>query len=209
MQVTVLGANGKVGQLVVQFLLDDGYHVAAMIHHQNSLPKHARLRIHEGDIHIASDIATAIEDSKAVVSCLSSWHAPEKDILSSAMQHLIPEMRARGILRIVSLTGAGAATQGDKLDPIDQLGHVLFNTIAPKVLRDAEDHITLLRDSGLDWTVVRSPVMTESGSRKYELQADPPSPWQTIHRHAVARCLADQVDSRLYLQEAPFIIRAS
>jgi hypothetical protein len=118
-------------------------------------------------------------------------------------------MRSRGISRIISLTGAGAVTESDKLNPIDRLGHTFFNTVAPQVLRDAEDHITLLRDSELDWTVVRSPVMTESGSRKYELQAEPPSPWQTIHRHAVARCLADQVDSRLYLQEAPFIIRAS
>jgi putative NADH-flavin reductase len=208
MQVTVLGANGKVGQLVVQYLLDDGYQVVALVHRQNSLRRHARLRVQRGDIHISSDIAEALQGSKAVVSCLSSWHASEKDILSSAIQNLVPVMRIEGISRIVSLTGAGAFTTGDRRDPIDRLGHAFFNTIAPKVLRDAEDHISLLRDSNLEWTVVRSPVMTESGKRKYELQAEPPAAWQTIHRHAVARCLADQVDSRLYLQEAPFIVRA-
>ncbi len=207
MQVTVLGANGKVGQLVVQYLLDDGYNVVAFVHSSNSLPYHARLKIRQGDVHESDDIAAAVAGSKAVVSCLSSWHAPDKDVLSAAMQRLVPAMRQAGITRVVSLTGAGAFDLGDTPSLFYRAQHIMMNATTPKVLRDAEDHIQLLRESRLHWTVLRSPVMNESGSRDYALQANPPAPWKTVHRHAVARCLADMVESMEYDRQAPFIVR--
>jgi putative NADH-flavin reductase len=181
--------------------------VIAFVHTNLSLPGHSRLQVYRGDVHLDTDVAKAIHGSQAIVNALSSWHAPNKDVLASAMQRLIPAMREEGISRIVSLTGAGAFDSSDSLNLFDKAQHALMNAVAAKVLRDAEDHLQLLRESNLDWTVVRSPIMTESGARQYKLQDSFPLPWQTIHRHAVANCIVDLAEANDYSQQAPFITR--
>lgn len=208
MQVTVFGANGKVGQLVVRGLLDRGHSVVAFVHEKNSLPTHSKLGIQKGDIHSSDDIAKAIERSEAVVSVLSSWQAPGKDVLSAAMQRLIPAMRAQNISRVISLTGAIAFDSKDRVGILDNVQHALLNAVSPKVLRDAEDHLRLLRDSGLKWTVVRSPLMVKFGSPAYKLQNVFPAPWATIHYQAVAECIINLVETSEYAQQAPVITRA-
>src|SRR6185437_8838226 len=45
----------------------------------------------------------------------------------------------------------------DRPHLLDRAQHGLFGVLAPKVLRDAEDHIRLLQQSSLDWTTVRAP----------------------------------------------------
>jgi len=208
MQITVLGANGKVGRLVVRQLLESGYEVVAFVHRASSLPEHPKLKIIQGDIHSAAAIAQAVMGSTAVISTLGSWHTPDKDVLSSAIQHLVPAMRAQGIRRIVSLTGAGAFASGDSPNVFDRFQHILMNAAASKILRDSEEHIRLLSESDLDWTVVRSPVMNERGKpRQFVLNNKRPSAWATIHRQAVAASMIEQIESREHSRQAPFICR--
>jgi putative NADH-flavin reductase len=207
MQVTVLGANGKVGRLVVRGLLDEGHSVVAFVHTRSDFADHDRLTVVSGDIHESNDVSKAIAGCDGVISALGSWHTREKNILSSAMERLIPAMRAAHITRIVSLTGAGAFVGEERYTLFEQASHALINAFAPKILRDSEAHIALLQESNLDWTVVRSPVMTESGTEAYALRRSAPLPWQTIHRQAVATCLVQLVQNGEYAEQAPFIVR--
>jgi putative NADH-flavin reductase len=208
MQITVLGANGKVGRLVVARLLEHGHDVVAFVHSSSSLPVHINLRLERGDVHEGRDIANVINGSQAVISCLGSWHTPDKNILSSAMQRLIPAMQQQNISRIISVTGSGAFAPGDTPTPFDKVQHAVFNLMAPKVLRDGEEHIRLLHESKLDWTVIRSPIMNEYGTSQYRLQAALPSPVQTIHRHAVADAMVAMLEDSSHERQAPCIVRA-
>jgi putative NADH-flavin reductase len=207
MQVTVFGANGKVGRKVVDRLLRDGHRVVAFIHNHSSLGDHQNLTLVRGDVHHGDDISQAIAGSDAVISALGSWHTPDKNILSSAMERLIPAMRAAGIQKIISLTGAGAFAPQDSPNIFETTGHVFLNAMAPKVLRDSEEHIRLLSESGLIWTVVRAPIMTEAGSHNYKLGSHVPLPWATIHREAVVDCLVQLLDNTSHQGSAPFINR--
>lgn len=209
MQVTVFGANGKVGRLVVKRLLDNDHSVVAFIHEHSDLVDHAKLTLVRGDVHREEDIKRAVKGSNVVISTLSSWHSPDKNVLSSCMERLIPALRHEGITRVISLTGAGAYTSHPNPSLFDSLQHSIFNAIAPKVLRDSEEHIRLLAESGLDCTVVRSPIMTDSGTVGYLLKQQPPMPWQTIHRQAVANCLVNLVLDNSYSKQAPYITRAT
>src|SRR4051812_5760179 len=105
MKVTVFGANGKVGQLLISSLLKDGHEVVAFIHKKNNLPKNPKLKIVKGDIYNKEDVEKALRDSQAVLSALASWGTPRKDVLSAAMKKIIPAMQKTGIKKIVSLTG--------------------------------------------------------------------------------------------------------
>lgn len=207
MKILVFGANGKVGSLVTEQALDNGHSVTAFVHGDSSLKPHPSLSIHQGDIYDEMSVSDAVQGQDIVISCLGSWGTPHKDILTQGMKGIIPAMQAASIRRIVSLTGADASAPGDGKSVIHSLSHLLLSIVAPKILRDGERHIELLRDSNLEWTVIRSPVMNDRGSIDSDLSSRRPVPWKTINRNAVAKAMLTCALSSEYNQAAPYITR--
>lgn len=207
-QVTVFGANGKVGSLVVVELLKRDYDVVAFVHNKSHLPDSPHLKLFRGDIYNANSVDEALVGSSIVVSALGSWGTPKKDILTVGMSNIIPSMQRRGISRIVSLTGAEARASGDHLGVIHRLMHLLLGIVAGKVLADGERHVTQLENSQLDWTVIRSPIMAPNTSKEltaYRLTMKRPMPWVIINRRRVVLSIVDAVDNQDWNRQAPFV----
>ena len=207
MNVTVLGANGRVGSLVVDMLLEDGHHVTGYVHKNRNQSQHENLRYVEGDVHSEASVAEAIRGSQAVISTLGSWGTPTKDIVSTGIKALIATVHDDMNLRVVTLTGADSRASGDRLGVLHNTVHWVASKLAGKILFDGEQHIAALEASSLNWTVVRSPVMNNNADDAYTLSSKRPLPWQTISRRAVARCLVDQIDDVTWQRQAPFIHR--
>jgi len=206
MNVTVFGANGRVGQLVVSELAARGHRVRAMVY-GDSRNRVESVEYMSCDIYDAANVRQGITGSEAVISCLGSWGTKRQDVLSVGMQHIIPAMQEHHVARIVSLTGADAWTEVERPGLVQKLMHTVFGMLARKILSDGEKHMQLLADSTLDWTVIRSPVMNEKGSSDYYLNSTYPLPLQTIHRAAVARALCDQLENHDFVRISPFIHR--
>ncbi len=147
MKIVVFGATGKVGRLVVKELLGHGHHVIAFVYGESSLAETDHLKIFNGNVKNRDDIAKALQGSDAVVSALGSWGTKTKDILSSGMANIVPEMEEQGIKRIVSLTGSSAYVPGDAWGFAGKTMRWLLVSIAPKIIKDAELHIILLANS--------------------------------------------------------------
>lgn len=207
MKIIILGAGGKVGRLVVDEALQRDYQVIAFTHNPAKFGERKGLTCKQGDVHDVRAVAKAVQGCGAAISALGSWGTPDKDILSAGMQSLIPAMKEQGIKRIISLTGSDARATGDELSLLHRLSRNLLMMVSRKVLTDGENHIKLLEDSGLDWTVIRSPRMAKRG-KAYALSNKRPLPWTSVGRPAVANCLVDQLDDRQHLHQAPFIVRA-
>lgn len=207
MQITVFGANGRVGRLVVKEALRRGHIVLAFVHGDSLLPARSSLTVLQGDIYDQEAVNRALSGSQVVISCLGSWHTPNKDILSSGMKHIIPAMQASGIRRIVSLTGADARDEYDKPDLIHRCAHLALRVIAPRILKDGEEHIRLLRQSDTDWTVVRSPVMNNFGKDTYRFSLGLAPVWTTINRAGVAKAMVNLVEAGQFIKAAPVILR--
>lgn len=209
MRVTVFGASGKVGRLVVRQLLDDGWEVAAFIHNASPFPKTKHLRLVRGDIHDPEDVKRAISDSEVVISALGSWGTKQKDIVSSGIKHIIAAMEKQGTKRVISLTGSDASAPQDKSSPVQRISHFLIKlTPARRILEDGERHIALLQASRLNWTVVRSPIMNTRGNpASYSLGSTKPKPWATIHRQSVAQAMVAVIDDLQYSKQAPYLKR--
>ena len=195
-RVVIFGAGGKVGSLLVEYALAEGYAVTAFIHRHHNLPSHPNLKITKGDAYNKIDVQNVLQDADIVLSALSSWGTPKKDVLSAAMTNIIPTMNTCGIKRIISLTGAEARAAGDTLSVIHRFAHFGIGIVGGKVLHDGEKHIELLEQSSLDWTVIRSPIMRSGSSQKYTLNAKRPLPWQLINREAVARAMIHQLSEK-------------
>lgn len=208
MQITVFGANGKVGRLVVEELLNKGHSVKAFVHSTHNFSYNDKLIIIQGDVYDKQALERAIDGSRAVVSALGSWGTPNKDILTTAISNLIPIMKRREISKIITLTGADSEARGDSNGLVHQFSRPLLKLLAPKILNDGERHIKLLEQSGLDWSVLRSPVMTNLGGPKdYILLDKRPGPWQIINRQSVALALVEMIETDRYSRKLPFISR--
>lgn len=209
MKVTVFGANGKVGRLVVAELLMNNHHVTAFVHSQIPFDDHPDLSIIKGDIYDSKTVATSIKDSEAVISALSSWHAPKKDILTAGMQNIIPAMKQYKVKRIISLTGHEAQSSEDPPSLFHRFIHKALSGLGVKVLADGDEHIRLLEASKLDWTVIRSPLMNNWGRpQNFKLARHWPHPWQTVHRKSVALAMVEQLTDKNQIRKAPFIVRS-
>ena len=206
-QVTVFGASGRVGRRVVAELVNRGYMVVAFVHGESHFIETPQLRVLQGDIYTSDTVERALAGSTVVISALGSWGTPKKDILTVGMTHIIPAMQKHGISRIVSLTGADARAPGDSLGFIHKLTHSLLMHVMRKILVDGEGHIELLKESGLDWTVIRSPIMIKRRPRhdRYILGTKRPLPWQAIPYQLVALALVDAAQGPTWIQDAPYI----
>jgi len=205
MQVTVFGASGKVGKLVVERLLSAGHTVTVFVHYNSPFIPSEQLKIIKSDVHNAAFVEAAVRGSDAVISTLGSWHTPTKDVLSAAMRFIIPAMQQSHVHRIITVTGSGALVPADKPSFGARIQHAVIGIVAKDVLRDSEMHLQLLADSGLAWTCVRSPAMRDGEAGAYRLTAVPPKPWERVSRAAVADALVAQLTELDWLQAAPHI----
>ncbi|MDQ3123417.1 MAG: SDR family oxidoreductase [bacterium] len=208
MNITVFGANGKVGSLLIHRLLSQGHYIKAFVHGRIPFTVDPRLQIIQGDIYNADEVAEATGGSEAVISTLGSWGSARKDILFTGMKHIVPAMESKGINRIISLTGADAWLRNETPDFIHRISHKALQIGAPKILMDSEKHLELLALSKLDWTVLRSPIMNENGDKSFKLSTTRPQPWATIHRNAVVEALMTLFAENSFVKQSPFITRS-
>lgn len=207
MQVTVYGASGRVGRIVVRLLLERGHEVVALVHSHNPFGEQTGLTVQAGDIYESTDVERALRGSQAVISTLGSWGTKRKDVVGSAAALIIPGMRAAGTKRIVTVTGIAALWAGDNPRLRDRAARLMLLLVAPKIVRDGERHLELLAASDLDWTTVRSPAMVKGQSSNYALRNKLSMGLYAIPREAVARAIVDQLDSQDFIGSAPVIYK--
>ncbi len=203
MNIVIFGASGKVGRLATNEALKRGHHVTAFVH-STSLQPAENLEIVQGDVKSVENVQTALSGADVVISALGSWGTPSKDILGSAMSVIVPLMQGLGINRIVSLTGNVAFTPHQKPSMAMKIARLGLSLVGSKILRDGEKHLALLDQSGLNWTALRSPVMTGSARRTYTL-TEQAGFHNFVPRMAVAIALVDIAESSEWNKQAPFI----
>ena len=149
----------------------------------------------------------ALKGVDAVVSALGTPVSPFREVtlLSAATGALVRAMKAEGIQRLVCITGLGAG------DSAGHGGFVFDRVILPVLLRkvyaDKNRQEALVRESGLDWVLVRPTVLTDktSGAPVRALTDLSGFHGGTIARSDVARFVLDQVKRDTWLHQAPLI----
>lgn len=208
MKIVVFGASGRVGHKVVNQLLANGHTVKAVVHNRNPFGDDKNLEVIKGDVHSVKDVHTAVKGCDAVVCALSSWGTTTQDIQVAAMTNIIPTMKVEGIQRIVSVTGAGVIAVNDPPSWFARLGRTFIRLVARRVFDDGERHLAMLYKSGLDWTVIRSPIMQEKGKPgRFTLSKRAPAPWATVVRDDVAKSMSDIVANSKWIKQSPYIKR--
>ena len=206
MRLIVFGANGKVGRLVVNKLIQKNYQIIAVVNnHSNFIPKNNLITL--VNLNNEADLKQSIESSDAVISVVSSWKKNNRYSLSHTMKLLMPILSKSPSKKLISLTGSDARDINDNFNIINFFFHPILNLIAKDVLTDSENHLKILHQTNINWTVLRSPTMKNSSLIKVfylSIKKRPPI-WHRVSRINVATAIIELLDNQEFNQKAPFI----
>jgi uncharacterized protein YbjT (DUF2867 family) len=205
-KILVLGATGGTGRLIIREALARGHEVTALV---RSPGKAADLgaRLIAGSVTDGAALREAVRGQDAVVSSLGTALSPFREVtlLSAATRALVAAMKAEHVARLVAITGIGAG---------DSRGHGGFlydRLILPLLLRnvyaDKDRQEAIVRDSGLDWVLVRPSMLNDKPARGAVRALTDLSGFHggTIARADVASFVLDQASDRTWLHRAPLI----
>ncbi len=158
MNLIVFGATGKTGKHVLKAALDRGAEVTAFARSPQKLDGFEGVRIAEGDVLDPESVAAAIPGHDAVIVALGSVNLKDATTLSAGTRNVLAAMNRHGVRRLVALSAVGVAESWGQLPLLPKL---LFRTMLRNVLADHEAQEALVRDSSLDWTIVRAAILKD------------------------------------------------
>ena len=206
MRVLILGATGSVGRLVTGEALARGHEVTALVRDPERLGELARqVRVVTGNALDAGAVARGVEGQEAVLYVLGAGNVRRTRLFSDSMRILIAAMRQHGVRRLIAVTGVGAGdTKGHGGFLYDRILYPLFTK---GVYADKDRQESLIRESGLDWTIVR-PASFRNRTPAGPLQTETDVTGVTLRkigRAEVATFLVDELEQGRYVGSAVFI----
>lgn len=205
MKLTIFGASGGTGQHLVAEALKRGHQVTALVRTPKKLAvKHDNLSIIEGDVRSAETAAFAIEGSEGVINAIGPTPGSPDNLMETAAENIISGMRQHGVDRLVWSTGAGVPSPQDEPTFMHKVINFLLKTLSGKVLENSLRGAEMIKDSDLDWTIARAPMLTnEPGKGDFHVSYVDATMGRTLSRENFARFMLDLVESDQWVHEMP------
>ena len=168
MKLVVFGSTGGIGSQVVEQALAAGHEVTAIARHPSAIPfRHEHLEVVEGDVLEPETIRGAIAGKDAVISALGARDRAPTTIYSEGVANIMQAMQAAQVCRIFCISASG-------LEPGPRwqrwIAKPLLWLILKNMYTDLVRMETEVKASGLDWTILRPPSLTD-GPRTGRYQA--------------------------------------
>jgi len=173
MKLTIFGATGGIGGQLVAQAASAGHEVTAVVRRPRQLPAQARVVVADLAAPDPAVLESAVRGADAVLSGLGPRSASDVGVASGGTRAIVEAMQAESVRRIVVVSAAPIGTvpspgrpKPPKHDPGDGffMRH-LFSPLVKAAFRQGYADLALMEDvlagSGLDWTVVRPPRLTD------------------------------------------------
>ncbi|MEV4516408.1 NAD(P)H-binding protein [Dactylosporangium sp. NPDC049525] len=169
MKLTVFGATGGIGRHLVEQGLRLGHEMTAVVRREFDVPG---VTVVHATLDDAAALEAAVAGRDAVLTALGQRKGGPPTVQADGARAAVAAMRATGVRRIVSVDAAGrVADRGDSL-----LMRTVAKPIVQRILKDNFDDLAeaerVLRASGLDWTLISPPRLTDGGHRPYRTVID-------------------------------------
>lgn len=162
MKIALIGANGTVGQRILQEALTRGHQVAAIVRDPSRiLQKVEGLQVVVGDLLNGESIRKAIAGYDVVISAYGPAHGAE-DTMKTVTQSLIEAVKQAGGQRLLIVGGAGSL----EVAPGLKLANTPDFPGDWKPIALAHDEaLDTYRNADLDWTYFSPAALFQPGER--------------------------------------------
>ncbi|MEV0382997.1 NAD(P)H-binding protein [Nonomuraea sp. NPDC050643] len=171
MDITVFGATGGTGRHLVEQALAAGHSVTAVV--RRRVPETDGLEQVVADVMDPEAIEESLDGRDAVLSALGPRGRGAGSVCAEGARSIIAAMHAvAGPHRLIVVTAAGhVVDEGD-----DLLNRAVVKPLLRRLLREGFADFArtdeAVRGSGLDWTIMRPPRLTDGARRAYRTAVD-------------------------------------
>jgi uncharacterized protein YbjT (DUF2867 family) len=206
MKILVLGATGRTGKLFAKLATSHNHQVTAIIRNKKDaiLPK---VNYIEGMPTDEQLLTKALQGMDAVVVSLNINRTSDSPfakvvspltLISDSVKAVCSAMEKNNVKRLVSVSASGV---GDSWNDMYLIVRLLIRY--SNIMRAYEDHDRqeqILRQSALDWTIVRPVMLNDKDDEKYTATVGKPT-GSSISRKGVARFILDALESEKYVRD--------
>ncbi|HEY2581959.1 MAG TPA: NAD(P)-binding oxidoreductase [Mucilaginibacter sp.] len=215
MRILILGATGRTGRFLVEETLKRGFNINVLVRDKNKIDASSNLiSVFEGIPTDKEALTNAMRGCDSVMSALNISRTSDfpwaklrtpKSFLSDTMKNIIEATKKVSLERIIITTAWGVAET--KKDVPAWFRWLIDHSNIGYPYRDHELQEELLKNSTLNWTIVRPVGLTNSLKEKCIIVTvdNSPKPTLTIGRQSVARFMINALQNNLYLKESPTI----
>ena len=211
MNITLFGASGAIGRLVIQQAIQNGDCVTAYVRREDSISiRHKGLKIIVGELSNQSKMEEAIADADVVISTLG----PELDTsrkvkslpIANGHKMIIRIMEKMNKKRLITLGTPTVKAKEDKKQLITVLPGIMAKILYPTGYQEMKEIEQLIKQSTLDWTVVRiiNPNLKHRG-KDYKISLGDTKGKMGVSRDNVAQCMYDIAKNNTYHKQMPIV----
>ena len=188
MRLLIFGASGATGRQLVAQALDLDHEVTAFIRDASRLVGRSRkFRSVVGNVMDAASVESAVPGHDAVLIALGTMpeqpqdrnrRQPREPVCSLGTRHIVTSMVRHSVDRLIVETSlaVGSSRADARFGAAAMVRWALRD-----VMNDKERQEAIVRDSDLDWTIVR-PARLTNGPRTFKIQAGESLPWSVLSR---------------------------
>jgi putative NADH-flavin reductase len=203
MKLALFGSTGTIGLQIVKQALENGHIVTVLVREPSKLDtSHANLKVIKGDVMDDASVEKAVMGQDAVLCSLGA--GSKGTVRSEGTRKIIRAMEKAGVKRFICLSTLGVGDSWGNLNFFWK--YVMFSGLLRQAYADHVRQEDYVRQSHLDWTIVRSGAFT-NGARTGEYRhgfpgTDKPGKLE-ISRADVAEFMLKQLTDDAYLHMTP------
>ena len=201
MKLVVFGATGKIGKEIVKQSLAQGNKVTAFVRDPSKIAlNNNNLKIMTGDIYELTAVTQAVQGQDAVICSLGSNDLGKTTVRSEGTANIINAMKEKHVNRLVVVSAMGVGESWSTLSFVNKL---FFATLLSSARQDHEKQEVVVKESDLDWTVIRPSGLTDTPlTGSYAIGENIPAKTSKIARADVAHAIIKELHDNTYLHKA-------
>ncbi len=208
-KIAVFGASGKTGNLFTKLALKNGYEVKALVREPGRLGfQYSNLEVIQGDTLDPLKVEETIKSTSAVIDLIGPGKGSPPDLQRTSTRNILQAMGKNNVKRLILLASLplGILDPNDKPALMNKFMMFLAKGLLGTMAQDARAHVDSIKQSDLDWTVVRAPMLSDQSSQgPYRVGYLNESTGKSAGRSDVAAFILDVLMNNKYFKEMPLI----
>lgn len=207
MNITVFGATGLTGGLVVERALAAGHRVTVLVRNPAGVRlRHDQLTVMAGSPTSLADVEACVRGADVVIHCLGvggKGDGKPTALISDSVKATLSAMQKHGVPRIVCMSNVG--TGGSGLWVVNRVLVPLFLRWLQPIVDDKERMESALRASPVEWVAVRLVAIVEGPAKPVRSSEDGKGLGFTITAASIAEFLLARATGPEFLRQTPSI----
>ncbi len=205
MKLLIFGSTGGTGRELLKQALEQGHNVTAYARNPAKIDdiKHARLQVVRGDVLDPAVVESAVAGQEAVLSTIGAG-AEHTTLREDGTRNIVKALEKTGVQRLICQSSLGVGDSRTNLPFFTK--YIIVSVFLRHAFADHELQEAVVKQSSLDWTIVRPPHLTDgprTGVYRHGFTTTDTRIKGKISRADVADFMLKQLTDDTYLHRTP------